>query len=292
VYVGSGVTFADASGANCGYGGLGYAVVCGQLRLAGAGIGGTQFYLAPSGANDGQAIIDTGPTGSNAYLMLRYQNANRAQIGQFGTALFGVYESTNNDYGFQLNTSTGLVTLGEGNIVKLTRSGGMQIGSPTGGDKGTDTLNLAGSLYNNGTAPTGSGAFVLQTNPSLATPNIGAATATTIAGQKSLQATRTTNYAVQNSDSNTEFDNTGASGEVDFTLPAYAAGLRYCFTVTAAQTLKVIAPASSQIAIGTTNSATAGNITASAVYSSACIVATSVANQWAARSTTGLWTVN
>jgi hypothetical protein len=44
-------------------------------------------------------------------------------------------------------------------------------------------------------------------------------------------------------DSNTYFDNTGSSGEVDFTLPAYAAGLCYCFAVTSAQTLKVIVPA-------------------------------------------------
>ena len=93
-------------------------------------------------------------------------------------------------------------------------------------------------------------------------------------------------------DTNTDFDNTGASGEVDFTLPAYAAGLRYCFMVTAAQTLKVIAPASAKIAIGTTNSAAAGNIAASAVYSTACLVATSVPNQWVTKSTTGSWTAN
>jgi hypothetical protein len=62
--------------------------------------------------------------------------------------------------------------------------------------------------------------------------------------------------------------------------------------VTAAQTLKVIAPASNKIALGTTNSASAGNITASAVYSTVCLYATTVSNQWAAKSTTGSWTVN
>jgi hypothetical protein len=104
--------------------------------------------------------------------------------------------------------------------------------------------------------------------------------------------TKTSNYAIPNTDSGQHFDNTGASGEVDFTLPAYSAGLRYCFTVTTAQTLKVIAPASNNIAIGTTNSAAAGNIAASAVYSTACIYATTVSNQWAAKSATGSWTVN
>ena len=54
----------------------------------------------------------------------------------------------------------------------------------------------------------------------------------------------------------------------------------------------MIAPASAKIAVGTTNSATAGNITASAVYSAVCLYATSVSNQWAADGTTGSWTVN
>jgi len=109
---------------------------------------------------------------------------------------------------------------------------------------------------------------------------------------KVKEATKTSNYSVLSTDSGTYFDNTGAAGEVDFTLPAYAAGLRYCFTATAAQILKVIAPASAKIAVGTTNSATAGNVTASAVYSAVCIYATSVSNQWAADGTTGSWTVN
>jgi hypothetical protein len=107
-----------------------------------------------------------------------------------------------------------------------------------------------------------------------------------------LDAAKTSNYALLASDSGIHFDNTAAAGEVDFTLPTYAAGLRYCFTVTAAQTLKVIAPASNKIAVGALNSAAAGNITASAVYANACLYATSVSNQWAAEATTGTWTVN
>ena len=106
------------------------------------------------------------------------------------------------------------------------------------------------------------------------------------------QLTKTINYNVLVGDNGTYFDNTGAIAEVDFTLPTYAAGLHYCFTVTAAQTVKVIAPASNSIAVGTTNSAAAGNITASTVYSTACIFATKVSNQWASTSAVGNWTVN
>src|SRR5205823_1441255 len=56
-------------------------------------------------------------------------------------------------------------------------------------------------------------------------------------------ASKTANYTIVAGDSGSYFDNSGSTGEVDFTLPAYAAGLQYCFTVTAAQILKVIAPA-------------------------------------------------
>lgn len=111
--------------------------------------------------------------------------------------------------------------------------------------------------------------------------------------------TKTSNYTLLTTDSGKRFDNTGATGEVDFTLPTYSAGLSYCFTVTAVQTLKIIAPTSNKIAFATTNSASAGNISANAVYASICIYATSVSNQWAVSNGTGgiassggTWTVN
>lgn len=52
---------------------------------------------------------------------------------------------------------------------KLFASGGM---SNTGTDRGAGTLDLTGSLYNNGTAPTGTGAYVRATSPTVTTPNI------------------------------------------------------------------------------------------------------------------------
>ena len=153
---------------------------------------------------------------------------------------------------------------------------------------GSGTTNAFPGLKRNGTAVN----FRLADNS--ADAPITASTGTFSGALTGYEATttKTSNYNVAVADVAQHFDNTGASGEVDFTLPAYAAGLRYCFTVTAAQTLKVIAPASNKIAIGTTNSAAAGNITASATYSTACIYATAVSNQWVAESTTGSWTVN
>ena len=73
------------------------------------------------------------------------------------------------------NTTT-TVTIG----LCQENSSGVTIGTPTGGDKGAGTLNLLGALYNNNTAPTGTGAYVRASNPTLVAPVLGAATATSI----------------------------------------------------------------------------------------------------------------
>jgi hypothetical protein len=51
---------------------------------------------------------------------------------------------------------------------------------------------------------------------------------------------KTANYVATTSDNFTQFTNTGATGEVDITLPAIANGLRYGILATAAQTFKII----------------------------------------------------
>jgi hypothetical protein len=67
---------------------------------------------------------------------------------------------------------------------------GMQVGSPTGGDKGAGTLNLAaGGVYDNGTGPTGTGAYVHATSPTLVTPALGAATGTSLSVSGQLTST-------------------------------------------------------------------------------------------------------
>lgn len=50
---------------------------------------------------------------------------------------------------------------------KLFASGGM---SNTGTDRGVGTLDLTGSLYDNGTAPTGTSGYVRKTSPTIVTP--------------------------------------------------------------------------------------------------------------------------
>ena len=58
-------------------------------------------------------------------------------------------------------------------------------------------------------------------------------------------ATKTANYTCTTGDSGTWFNTLGATGEVDFTLPAVAgnSGVWYRFTAAANQVMKVIAPA-------------------------------------------------
>ena len=109
--------------------------------------------------------------------------------------------------------------------------------------------------------------------------------------QQLATVSKTSAYPVVVADSGTHFDNIGAVGSVTFTLPAAATGLNYCFLVSAAQTVVVTVQTGEKIAVGLTNSAASGNITATAAFSQACLEA-HAASQWVARSTTGTWTVN
>lgn len=70
---------------------------------------------------------------------------------------------------------------------------------------------------------------------------------------------KTANYTVvAGQDNDTIFTTTGATGEVDFTLPAAAVGNRFRFVNTVGQTMKVIAPAGKLICF---NNAAATSIT-------------------------------
>jgi hypothetical protein len=147
LYIGQGVTFADLNGVNCGYGGLGVGVVCGQMKFVGTV--NPQLYVSPLGSADGQSIFDTGATGTNSYHVFRYQGTNKVQYGQFGANLFGFYDIVNGAYGLKIATNTGTMTLGETGALTLVSGGGAQIGSPTGGDCGAGCLNAAALRLNN-----------------------------------------------------------------------------------------------------------------------------------------------
>lgn len=81
------------------------------------------------------------------------------------------------------------------------QDGGATIGIPTGGNEGIGTLNLQGNLFNNGTAPTGTGAYVRATSPTLVTPTLGAASGTSLAlggatiGTNALAVTGTSTFS-------------------------------------------------------------------------------------------------
>jgi hypothetical protein len=107
------------------------------------------------------------------------------------------------------------------------------------------------------------------------------------------RASKTTNYQVVAADSNRDFDNTGAAGEVDFTLPASAnvvAGQRYMFTVVAAQTVKIVANTGQTITIGNSSSSSAGSAT-NATFGSTIVIEAISTTQWIAISSTGTWTL-
>lgn len=99
------------------------------------------------------------PTYSKAAIGLVRQAANGA-----GKLVF--YVDPNNDAANWDSSTDEVMALQQTGTMTINRS--LQIGTPTGGDKGAGTLNLAGLLYNNNTAPTGSGGgYVLATGPTV-----------------------------------------------------------------------------------------------------------------------------
>lgn len=102
---------------------------------------------------------------------------------------------------------------------------------------------------------------------------------------------KTANYPIVAATDNSKFfTNAGASAQVDFTLPTAVPGLQFSFYVDAAQTLKVIAGASTTIRIAAAVSAAAGNITNATVGGCVTLVAIS-ATQWVAECNEGTWVV-
>lgn len=111
--------------------------------------------------------------------------------------------------------------------------------------------------------------------------------------QLGVEATKTSAYSVVAGDSGTTFNNTAAGGQVVYTLPAAAVGLKYSFVNTAAGATfsKVLAVAADKIAQAGTLGAAAGNLISSAIWSTVTIECY-VANVWVVTgSTGGAWTL-
>ncbi len=112
---------------------------------------------------------------------------------------------------------------------------------------------------------------------------------------------KTSNYSVAVNDTNSLLDNTGAGGEVDFTLPSVATttvGLQYTFYVDAAQTVKIIpqTTATIQMAGSTSTNGTGGGFISSATSGNAVTLIALSTTKWVAINYVGTvavnWTVN
>jgi len=110
------------------------------------------------------------------------------------------------------------------------------------------------------------------------------------ARQKQNVATSAINYTLVATDSGTYFDNSGATGEVDFTLMTLTAGFWAGFTVMASQTLKILAPAGATLNMGT---ASGTSLVSSLPYSFVSLFAPHGATtQWVVDRIIGTWTLS
>lgn len=135
--------------------------------------------LGGSGVNTPVIITRSGIVATNNAFINLDGNAGAGDVayGQIGINYTNVGAGTEAGDIFFKTVTGGAAT----ERVRFFSTGGTEIGAPTGGDKGAGTLNLAGLLYNNGTAPTGSsGGYALAVSPSFTTPTLGVASATTI----------------------------------------------------------------------------------------------------------------
>lgn len=102
---------------------------------------------------------------------------------------------------------------------------------------------------------------------------------------------KTANHSVATVEKGAVYTNEGAGAEVNFTLPAAAAGYRYTFIVQAAQNLRITAGTGDTIRVAGVVSAAAGNMVNATIGSSVTLVAIN-ATEWIAESAiNGVWTV-
>jgi len=118
------------------------------------------------------------------------------------------------------------------NALTIFGSGGLGTGAAT--DQGAGALNLAGALYNNGTAPTGTGAYVRATSPALVTPSLGVATATSING---LGITTSTGILTVANGKTLTVNNSLAFSGTDSTVMTFPGTSDTVVTLSASQTL-------------------------------------------------------
>jgi hypothetical protein len=237
---------------------------------------------------DMEAMTGAGSLPTN-YFFLRNAESNAVSVttGNLGIGSLAIPVQRLSIVGTDTSSATQSVKVADSaaNLLFSVANNGDVIAS------NTIALGLAGSkwgkvLFKNTTSGT------LQLNPPsagaltgiLTLPNATANVAT------SNSSSKTASYTVLTTDLGTAFTNNGAAGAVIFTLPAAAIGLYYRFTCFVAQTLEVLCVGSDKIAVGTTNSAAAGNAQVATPFASLSIRC-DVTGQWVATSSTGTWTV-
>jgi len=111
-------------------------------------------------------------------------------------------------------------------------------------------------------------------------------------GESSILVAKTTDYAVETTDSGKTFTNAAAGGAVIFTLPAAVVGLRYQFFVQAAQDLVIDPDGTETLACTTTGvqGAAGKKLTANAA-GEYCNLICLVAGKWEVRGYIGTWSV-
>lgn len=162
--------------------------------------------IAPSGQIPGNVIGTIFSNTAQTAIVLSPAPKVNISGGVTATGLF-VYNTTDTNTGTPTNYEAGLLdwtttanTLTIGTIkggtgtgrnvvlvtngtavLTLTSGGGVQVGSPTGGDKGAGTINASGTIYVNGSA------LGSTTNPTVQTFLSGSGTYTTPAGVKWIE---------------------------------------------------------------------------------------------------------
>lgn len=102
---------------------------------------------------------------------------------------------------------------------------------------------------------------------------------------------KTSNYQILSTDRQKVFTNEGASGTVQFTLPAAANGEgSYTFIIQANQTLRITAGTGDTIRLNSSVSAAAGNVANNTIGNVITLVCINV-TEWYATSHEGTWTV-
>jgi hypothetical protein len=101
-------------------------------------------------------------------------------------------------------------------------------------------------------------------------------------------SSKTTAYNVLSADAGVHFDNIGAAGSVNFSLPAAAAGLFYAFLCHAAHAIVVTANGTDVISYGAISSSAGGTITAATPFAFVALESHAT-GQWVASSMLGGW---